>query len=416
MQPSPGTIIDSKLPPDVPLGGFVDGKADFFTDGREGVDRWGRERKTLTACGTGWGEDAYVCPAYAEEACPGDKSPNVRFAANRNLTCELGCGTCGGGGRSFTISYCGWEKGAGPFSAAVREMGGSLRLDQYSTTPDTSVVPPWDTPLIPSLEWGAKSWVAVMDADFGGPQPWLSTSLRTASPGKTRGGQPLRERLGGHAGKILVNGLIKDDTLDDIWDQRHRVQRWCREQEVDLMCTPQFSYYSSDQLCITLYNTNRIFRWYVECRELGFPLVALDWPPLSKPWLREELHAFVDRNEVKILALSYQLMAGRGGLAAPYIAELRRLHKVMPADISFIVFGLTTANGFAQVAMSLPGRNLTFVTSDPFARASYFKLVPKGDSAPKRFTKADAFVYNVRYERRLAERALAAGARKGARI
>ena len=112
---------------------FTDPRSSFFIDGREGVDRWGRERAGLTACGTGF--DGYVCPLYLEESCPGDRNRGDRIDVNYKATCDLDCGACGGGGRTETLGVCGQEKGLANMQAAIAEMGGSLRLDKWTAQP-----------------------------------------------------------------------------------------------------------------------------------------------------------------------------------------------------------------------------------------------------------------------------------------
>src|SRR4051794_13121186 len=85
-------------------GSNVDPGWPTFQDGRDGTDRWGRDRATLIACGTGW--DDYVCPAYESEACPGNDNPGDRFAPNLKTNCDLFCGSCGGGYRADTMAWC----------------------------------------------------------------------------------------------------------------------------------------------------------------------------------------------------------------------------------------------------------------------------------------------------------------------
>jgi hypothetical protein len=156
-----------------------------------------------------------------------------------------------------------------------------------------------------------------------------------------------------------------------------------------------------------LYNQNRIFRWFCEARELGFPHVALDWPPWNAPWQREDLLGFVERNQIKVLAVSYQtILNKRLGLDGFYISELRRLDRDLPPDVSFIIFGLTQLTGFMQVANTLPRRNIAFSSSAAYAKAALFKLAPSGDSAPKKFAKHDVFAYNVAIEKKMVDKAM----------
>lgn len=406
-------IFPTAEPPEPRLNDFVNPRQEFFVDGREGVDRWGRDRTKVLACGTGW--DDYVCPAYVEESCPGNRGPGLRSEGDRTMKCDLKCGQCGGGGRTETMAYCGWTRAAGPFKAAMGEMGGSLKLDRYKCAP-APALERWGVPFMPAVEWGAKAWQDDLTRwNDGQPYEWMATSLRTASPGQTRDGQGLRERLGKYGGKIVVHGLAKDDVLDDIWDRRERVLKWLLAEDPDVMVTPQFSYYSDDQNCMALYNFNRIFRWYTECRDMGFRNVGLDWPPWNVEWARDEFLQFALRNEVKLICPSYQTMGSRGGLISHYLYELRRLHKELPLDVSFLIFGQTNVTAFTQTAMSLPGRNVCFTTSDAFARAAFFRLIG-GGLAPKRFTKGDTFAWNVMHYKKLTARAVSVGDRRAARL
>lgn len=72
-----------------------------------------------------------MCPAYAEDACPGDGNPGVRTAPNWTAECDLACGQCAGAGWSETVGYCGQRKQAAMSAAVFAEMGGSFRLDRY---------------------------------------------------------------------------------------------------------------------------------------------------------------------------------------------------------------------------------------------------------------------------------------------
>lgn len=418
--------------PGLPLAGYIEPYETFFVDGREGTDRWGRDRSKVLACGTGFGDREYVCPAYLEESCPGNRGKGLRVAADFKTKCDLTCGECGGGGRTQTMAYCGWERGAGPFKAAMGEMGGSLRLDRdrYRCEP-SAPFPDWGTTFMPSVEWGAKDWMPRLRAANGGQDfPWIATTVRTASPGLTKDGAPLRERLGNYTGKIIVHGLVKDDVLDDVWEYRHRLFKWNVDQGVDVMVTPQFSYYDEEPNCMVVYNTNRIFQWFIEAREAGFPHVGLDWPPGNMEWIRQEYLDFALRNEVKLLCPSFQTLRSRDGLSAAFVKDLRRLHEELPLDVSFLMFGLGTATGFAQANLCLPGRNICFASSDPFARAAFFRHVG-GDLAPGRVTRAmkdrmtaaeiaakiqefkgDAFAHNVLHYAKITRKVKEAGARR----
>ena len=401
--PAEDGIYRGPGPLDIWLGGLdTSNDADYFVDGREGVDRWGRERKDLIACGTGW--DGYVCPAYAEEACPGDRNPGDRLAPNRVRNCDLLCGACGGGGRTETMAYCGWSKGRKMFATAVAEMGGSLRLDRYQAPP-AKPVPTFETSYVPSCEWYVKGLMPTLTEQMGGPWPMVATSVRTAYPGIRRDGQPLRERLGNYEGSIMVHGLAKDDVLDDRWDDRHRLMRWCQQQGVDTMVTPQFSYYEEDQNCMAVFNTNRIFRWYQECAELGFPHVALDWPPANMPWAREEYLDFILRNDVKLIAPSLQTVHETGGISPRFLADFRRLHAELPADVSVAMFGVGVLVAYVQIARMMPGRNLTFVNPKAYFAATQWKLLNESP-APPGWSKADAFAYNVQTMTQLSDRAI----------
>jgi hypothetical protein len=65
---------------------------DFFRDGREGVDRWGRPRENLWVVGEGWRD--HHCQLQAMEACYGTKNKGARVAPDYAFNCQLRCGTC----------------------------------------------------------------------------------------------------------------------------------------------------------------------------------------------------------------------------------------------------------------------------------------------------------------------------------
>lgn len=389
-------IIASRLEPELWLNGLdTTEEVEYFQDGRDGVDRWGRQRKHLTACGTGFGEGQYVCPAYLEESCPGDRNPGDRLAPLRVYSCDLACGACGGGERTDSMAYCGWRKGQPMFNTAIAEMGGSLRLDRdcYHCQPGRPIT--WPVSYVPAVEWYVKQMMGTLTERHGAQWPMIAVSLKTAYPSSRRaGGQPLVERVGGYTGPIMVHGLTKDDLLDDRWDDRHRVIAWCREQGVDTMVTPQFSYYEEDQNCMAVYNINRQFAWYVECREAGFAHVALDWPPGAIGWMRDEYLDFVHRNEVKILAPSFQTLREREGLSPQFLRDLQVLHDELPADVAIVAFGLGGLLGMLQLARVMPGRQVAFANTQAYFNAVQFRL-HTGGLAPPGWSKADAFAYNV---------------------
>lgn len=249
----PGELVPLKLDPILSVETLavqeLGGRVDYFTDGREGVDRWGRQRKNLKACGQGW--DSYVCPAYAEEACPGDNRGN-RSMALRVHVCDMLCGACGGGGRVDTMAYCGYSKGAELFAGLYVEFGGTLRLDRHTTEAPVAPLTPYGVPYIPAVEWGAKDWMPSLHSAWGREFPVLATSVRTATPGNRKTPTPLSDRLGDYGGRVIVHGLTKDDVLDDKWEVRGRLMEWCLDQGVDTMITPQYSYYDEDQNCVGL--------------------------------------------------------------------------------------------------------------------------------------------------------------------
>lgn len=410
------------LPPDINIEDSYPRKAEYVPDIRDGVDRWGRERKRLTACGTGWGPGEYICPAYLEESCPGERNRHVKMLPSITHLCDLDCGGCGGGGRVSTMAYCGWPKGQPMFDAVMKEMGGSLRLDRYTASP-ARPIEKWPAAFIPSLEWAAKHWIPVLGEEWtgkeGGQYPAIATSIRTASPGRKRDGMPLRDRLGGYEGFLIVHGLAKDDVLDDAWDGhlgggRKRLFEWNIREGTDLMLTPQFSYYDDAQLCMVPVNVNRIFRWYLESADAGFPYVGLDWPPGPFDWLHNEYVEFAIRSEVKIVALSYQTMNDRGGMKAGHLSYLRTLNKDLPEDVSFLFFGVGNVLGMSQARRMMPNRNLAFLSSEPFARTAFWHLMTN-DHAPKRFSKGQVFSWNVKYLANMVAKVEGAAERRRAR-
>lgn len=375
-----------------------DARNTYFPDGRDGVDRWGFQRKDKTACGTGW--DGYVCPLYVDESCPGERQPGTRLLASTMATCDLLCGACGGGHRDDTMNYCGHAKSA-PFPEfAVAEMG-TLRLDTYTAKP-APVPGTWPVTFFPSVEWGAKKWVPLLrqHSPDGLDWPMLATTMKTAAPGRRTSPTPIRARLGDYRGMLVVNGLTKDGHLDNLWDDRQRTMEFCKESGVDVMVSPQYSYYDDDAVMMWVYNTARSFRWYEECVELGFPISCLHCPPFGPKWWRDEWTSYIERNAVKCISFSFQTLSR---LMPGHIQHARHLNATMPDDVAVIIFGSTSLQNATILRRCYEGRNLVFANVEAYAKAIFFKLVTE-TKAPPGWTKGDAFAWSVAHYAKLLDR------------
>ena len=394
---------------------FVDPHANYFRDGREGVDRWGRERERLWACGSGFGEHEYVCQAYVEEACPGNKNPGDRSLPHEREVCALDCGECGSWGeKKLTIAYCGWKRGQPMWDAALAEMRAisddTLRLDQVKAPPHEQQGP-YPATYGPVLEAYAKDWLE--QSGLAATMPFASTTMKTAGRSYRRTKQPIRDRLGGFEGYLVVNGYTKDDLIDDVWDDRAAVIDFCRRSEVDAMVTPQYSFYFERQPCMLLYNAHRIFRWYRECMEAGFPRVVLDLPSgMATVRYMEDFAEFIVRNEVKYVSLSWQQFKERGGLSPVVMRNAKLWHELLPADVHVLVFGLALPAKIAAAAKLMAGRSLSFMTVEPTARALFYEVMPSGTKAPAKWSKTDVFTHNYAHATKMTERAYAAARRK----
>jgi hypothetical protein len=181
--------------------------------------------------------------------------------------------------------------------------------------------------------------------------------------------------------------------------------RWCLEQGVETMVTPQFSYYEVMQNCMAAWNNARIMRWYSECAELGFPHVALDWPPGNMDWAREAYLEFIARNEVKLIAPSLQTFHDVGGVSIKWLADFQRLHQELPSDVGVLMFGVGVVNAFAQIASIFKGRNLTFVSPRAYVQATQWRLL---NDARGPGSKGDCFADNVLGLQRMADAAMEA--------
>lgn len=367
----------------------------YFTDGRDGQDRWGRPRAKLIMCGEGW--DGHVCPAHLEQSCPGERNPGDRNEANHKATCSLDCGSCGGGYRTDeVIATCGQPKGADNLDKFYAERGGSLRLDAWTApaAPALRDVLPdgWPAVYMPSVESYAKPWLKDL------PLAALGTTAQTAEPSRWSARPTLlRKRLNYPEGLLVCTGLVKDDVLELVWDDLDDYLAYLKASGVQLPIAPQFSYYPSQPHGEALYNLTRIFDFYSRCVKAGFPLVGLDYASNVPDWIAEEVIAFVRRSEVKIVAVSLQGARGRGGLPPVRAHALRRLHDRLPKDVAVIVFGVGTTFGQAQVRKLLEGRDLMLSGKEPYARAIFFQLLPNSVSAPAGMTRAEVFKRNVDY-------------------
>jgi hypothetical protein len=289
-----------------------------------------------------------------------------------------------------------------------------------------SAIPDLGKAWFPTVQWGDKFRLPVLHEDeitrTGKPYPVLATTYKSAMPGKRaahglgpKPGEPLdynqdiRERLGGFEGTLMVNGLTKDDLLDEVWDDLDRVMRFCLESRVEIMVTPQFSYYEVMQNCMTLLNTKRIFMFYQRILEEGFPVAVLDCPPSGLPWYRDEYLHFIQRNQVKMIAFSYQTLGMRGGLTPQMLRGAMDWNADLPADVQIMVFGLAQPLAAVQLMKLMEGRKLYFSGSNASAMSAFFSLLLPGQtgyvSAPPGMTKAEVFLRNVRCQEQTFEAA-----------
>lgn len=395
----------------------------YFQDGREGSDRWGTSYKNKWACGTGWGAGEYVCPAYVEESCPGCKNPGNRLDPCLNQSCNNVCGSCGGGGRSVTIAYCGQEKSL--FNGSSHsEMNGTLRCDQWTSTPEENdlVFPVNWFPVIEQdrndKTTGKKAdrvntgetWMSEL-----GEYPVIGTTLKTVYESVFSSKRRLlREKLGiSDKPTLMVNGLVLDATLDEIWDDRHDVLDYCMESGVNVMIPPQYSAYTDLQNYMAVYNANRTFQWYCEARERGFDHVALQHIGPQSPWLLQEFFDFAARSGTKLVSINMQLAhSEKGGLDMRGIKRLRDCDEGYPDDCKFIVFGLSTYPRIAQAANVLKKREVIYANVNAYASSVFFGTYPSGTRAKAGMTKGQVFAHNCKWFAEHTDKALGMAKKK----
>jgi hypothetical protein len=389
---------------------------EYFDDDREGNDRWGTPYKSKMGCGPSLDE---ACPAYLEESCPGCKNPGNRIRPCQRQTCGGVCGVCGGGGRSKTIAYCGQRKSLFRDSAFM-EFNESLRLERHEV--DQSHEPVLDFPVrwFPVVEQnradsgksGVKdtSWMEQL-----GGWPVVGTTLKTPFEGiYVKNRTPLRDKLGIDADTtLMVNGLVLDDMLDDIWDDRHFVMETLLNDGVDVFIPPQFSAYPDLQNFMALYNANRVMKMHMEAVEMGFKHVALQHPGGQARWLLDEYFAFAHRCKTKLIALSFQTAHhSMGGYQSDDILDAKLCNEHYPKDAAFIVFGPSSHRLVAQMASVLRGRRLIFANVDAYARSVFFHLYPTMRKAPAGWSKGQVFAHNCKTFAELTDKVLAAAKKR----
>jgi len=334
----------------------------YFEDDRDGEDRWGNTRRGRTVCGTSW-EDA--CPLYLSETCPGEKNKGVRWEPAFFAFCDMRCGACGGYTRADTISYCGSPpKGQPMLDLAIAELGGSLRLDERQAPPGR-VAPPWPVSYAPTVEWGSGVWL-----DVAKP-PMVFVTMKTAK-GSRHSRTTLRRRLGDYEGIVGVNGLCKDDVLDDVWDAREETIEFCHAADVHTFVTPQYSYYDGDPMAMWYYNECRGVEFYRLAVEAGFPVVALDCPPWSPEYMHRDRMSFIQGSGVKCIAMSYQT---RRNMHPTQVRYAQQLNQELDDDVAMIFFGINTLPTILMLAKLYAGRNIMFSNVEPFAKAAFFRLL-----------------------------------------
>lgn len=390
-------------------------KCEYFEDEREGTDRWGRPYAKLIGCGPSIEE---ACPAYLEESCAGCRNPGDRIEPCRNNVCGGGCGVCGGGGRVTTIAMCGQRKSVFR-DTAWYEMGGSLRLERWTAKPTSHGLPPLACNWFPVVESNrsdtagkgsggndlAESWMA----ELGG-WPMIATTMKTPFEGLyARDRVPLRRRIGiDDKTPLILNGLVLDDMLDEIWDDREHFMECMLEDGVNVFIPAQLSAYPQDQNWMALYNANRIMKWHCEAVEMGFEHVGLQHPGAQAKWLLQEYYDFAHRSEVKLVSISLQTVSTwMGGFGPGDMLDLKLAHENYPKDAAFYVFGPSTQRLVAQVANVLKGRKVVFATVNAYSLAIFFNLFPQMTKAPAGWSKAKVFRHNCEQYRMTTDKVLA---------
>lgn len=417
-------------------------KCSFFTDGRDGKDRWGTPLKNKIACGTGWGDDQHVCPMYVEESCPGCRNKGNRIFACVVNSCDNGCDICGGGTRAETVAICG-QKRSWTLDSWIGPEGEfpTLRLDQWANPdfPDERIEHleagaaaelPFDVSWFPVIrhnmddvdkKTGKKvgTWMGALKnmppivctgADFAW-QVMEGQKKKKRKPGPRLN---LRERLGvGPDTIVFVHGQVLDDALEKCWDAREEFFPWLLAEGVEGMIGPQFSTYPDLQNAMALLNVARIMDWYLDTCAAGFKYNVFQHPGFQADWLTQECYDFVARAGCKLVAFSTQTHGSRGGMIPEAIRDHRRAREFYPDDVRWLHFGTTTMLRMKMSAKLLgvfdEDRKIMFSNVVAAAGAAFFTLNPEKVSAPAGWTKGDVFAHNLEAYPRLADRVLGKG-------
>jgi hypothetical protein len=206
-----------------------------------------------------------------------------------------------------------------------------------------------------------------------------------------------------------------------------RTLEFCKAGGVQVMTSPQFSYYNGLPTASWLYNSSRSMEWYSRCVEVGFPVVALDTPPTGQNWYLADYLRFIKRNKVKCLAISLQTISG---ISAYHVKTAREFHEELDPDVSLLFFGTNTLPAMIAIARCYPGRNMAFSNVEPYAKAAFGRLVTgtlagyknKGrcpahrrknpvpdapcDCVSVGMSKSEVFVWNVERMRLYADKAM----------
>jgi hypothetical protein len=359
------------------------------------------------------------------------RNPGNRLKPCVKSSCRTECSTCGGGGRAVTFAGCGQERSFFR-DDMLEEMEESFLLEAWGI--DDKNQPIYDQSSEPAFDYKRAAfipvikddppcekhgtWMSALEARMG-EQPYaVSTTFDVvwaAWKSRRKARKTIREQLGINADtQLIVTGMILDDALDAMHDERIDFMNFMIDQGIDVFVPPQFSLYFDQPNFMAVYNANRVFEWHCEAIEFGFKRVCFMHPSYYTEWMRQEYWAFAKRTQMQMIAVSIQTTklesAKGGGLTTTAVQDCIENNKNYDPHVGVLYFGAGNALRMAQAARLYKGRDIAFANVSAYAGAAFYRMYPQNAKAPPGMTKGEVFAYSVDNFTKLAKQAIAKAA------
>jgi hypothetical protein len=259
--------------------------------------------------------------------------------------------------------------------------------------PAVPAASPFAAAYAPTVEWHSREWNDALTRARDAPYPVLATTLKTALA-RTKVPVPLRARLGGFTGQLVISGLARPKTLEAAHARRHHLFEYFASSRVDILCSPGPVRARTDSPAKAAADLERAFEFYTDAAAV-LPRVAFTLPGGPQPpSALKRCWEFISEAGVKHVAIGAQ-QHRRGVLDATILNLAKTGNATMPPDVAVLVFGVGSQRRVAVLNQLLRGRPVLYSNTIPAARANFFQMLPGKRPAPTGMTKAAVYAHNT---------------------